>query len=112
VGLCGLSRRRELPLYGVLTGGLLMSGRRLNCRSGEPDLWSYGSVFMGPREPISFDPSPHIPLQQTTVTADFSVIDPYRKMRAAGSAEKSNRPIVYAWCVRVNINANRCEKSA
>jgi hypothetical protein len=39
------------------------------------------------------------------------VIDPYRKMRTAGSAEKSNRPIVYAWCVRVNINANRCKGS-
>src|SRR5215211_3663449 len=43
-----------------------MSGRRLTSDSGEPDLWSNGSVFMGPREPISIDPSPHIPLQQTT----------------------------------------------
>jgi transposase len=47
-----------------------MSGRRLTSDSGEPDLWSNGSVFMGPREPISIDPSPHIPLQQTTVKAD------------------------------------------
>ena len=36
------------------------------------------------------------------------MIDPYRKMRTAGFAEKPIRPIVYAWCVRVNINANRC----
>src|SRR5215213_12028717 len=53
----------------AIIGGLLMSGRRLTSDSGEPDLWSNGSVFMGPREPISIDPSPHIPLQQTTVTA-------------------------------------------
>src|SRR5215213_8690481 len=50
----------------AIIGGLLMSGRRLTSDSGEPDLWSNGSVFMGPREPISIDPSPHIPLQQTT----------------------------------------------
>src|SRR5215213_11373206 len=53
----------------AIIGGLLMSGRRLTSDSGEPDLWSNGSVFMGPREPISIDPSPHIPLQQTTVMA-------------------------------------------
>jgi hypothetical protein len=47
-------------------GGLLMSGRRSNCDSGEPDLWSNGSVFMGQSAPTSIDPSPHIPLQQTT----------------------------------------------
>src|SRR5215210_2071626 len=47
-------------------GGLLMSGRRPNSDSGEPDLWSNGSVFMGSKEPISVDPSPQIPLQQTT----------------------------------------------
>jgi hypothetical protein len=47
-------------------GGLLMSRRRSNCDSGELDLWSNGSVFMGPREPISIDLRPHIPLQQTT----------------------------------------------
>jgi hypothetical protein len=29
-------------------------------------LWSNGSVFMGQCEPISIDPGPHIPLQQTT----------------------------------------------
>src|SRR5215213_5591478 len=52
----------------AIIGGLLMSGRRLTSDSGEPDLWSNGSVFMGPREPISIDPSPHIPLQQTTVS--------------------------------------------
>jgi hypothetical protein len=66
---------------------------------------------MGPREPISIDASLHIPLQQTTATADFSVIDPYRMMRTDGSAEKSTRPIVHAWCVRVNINATRCSGS-
>jgi GH25 family lysozyme M1 (1,4-beta-N-acetylmuramidase) len=43
-----------------------MSGRRPNSDSGEPDLWSNGSVFMGSKEPISVDPSPQIPLQQTT----------------------------------------------
>src|SRR5215211_6137934 len=43
-----------------------MSGRRPNCDSGEPDLWSNGSVFMEPSKPISIDPSPHIPLQETT----------------------------------------------
>jgi hypothetical protein len=46
-----------------------MSGRRPNCDSGEPDLWSNGSVFEEPSEPISIDPSPHIPLQHTTVKA-------------------------------------------
>ncbi len=50
-----------------LIGGLLMSGRRPNRDSGEPDLWSNRSVFQEPSEPISIDPSPHIPLQQTTV---------------------------------------------
>ena len=48
-----------------LIGGLLMSGRPKS-DSGEPDLWSNGSVFEEPRESISIDPSPHIPLQQTT----------------------------------------------
>ena len=43
-----------------------MSGRRPNYDLGEPDLWSNGSVFMGQCEPISIDPGPHIPLQQTT----------------------------------------------
>jgi hypothetical protein len=47
---------------------------------------------------------------QTPSTADFSVIDPYRMMRTDGSAEKSTRPIVHAWCVRVNINATRCRR--
>src|SRR5215217_84072 len=47
-------------------GGLLMSGRRPNSDSGEPDSWSNGSVFMRPREPIWIDPSLHIPLQQST----------------------------------------------
>jgi transposase len=42
------------------------------------------------------------------LTADFSVIDPYRMMRTGGSAEKSTRPIVHAWCMQVNINATRC----
>jgi hypothetical protein len=52
-----------------------MSGRRPNCDSGEPDLWSNGSVFMGPREPISIDPSPQISLQQTTDY--FCLHEPY-----------------------------------
>jgi hypothetical protein len=43
-----------------LIGDLLMSGRSPYCDSGEPDLWSNGSVFMGPSELISIDPSPHI----------------------------------------------------
>ena len=47
-------------------GGLLMSERRSDCDWGEPDLWSNGGVFVGPSEPISIDPSLHIPLQQTT----------------------------------------------
>jgi hypothetical protein len=45
-------------------------------------------------------------------TADFSVIDPYRMMRTDGSAEKPTRPIVHAWCVRVNINATRCSSES
>jgi hypothetical protein len=70
----------EITAHGAhpkTTGGLLMSGRRPNWDSGEPDLWSNGSVFMGPRDPISIDPSPHIPLQQTTATANCDDIDPY-----------------------------------
>ena len=43
------------------------------------------------------------------LTADFSVIGPYRMMATDGSTEKPTRPIVHAWCVRVNINATRCE---
>jgi hypothetical protein len=42
------------------------------------------------------------------LSADFSVIGPYRMMATDGSAETSTRPIVHAWCVRVNINATRC----
>src|SRR5215218_7832528 len=61
------------------TGGLLMSGRRPNSDSGEPDSWSNGSVFMRPREPIWIDPSLHIPLQQSTATADCDDIDPYAR---------------------------------
>ena len=44
------------------------------------------------------------------LTADFSVIDPYRMMRTDDSAEKSTQPIVHVWCVRVNINATRCQR--
>jgi hypothetical protein len=40
--------------------------------------------------------------------ADFSVIDPYRMMRTAGSAEKSTRPAMFAWRARVSISATRC----
>jgi hypothetical protein len=65
---------RHLPRTTI--GGLLMSGRRPNCDPGEPNLWSNGSVFMGPREPISIDPSPHILLQQTTAMAAYTVIEP------------------------------------
>jgi hypothetical protein len=43
-----------------------------------------------------------------TPTTDFSVIDPYRMPRTDGSAEKPTRPIAHAWCMRVNINATRC----
>ena len=63
------------------TGGLLMSGRRSTCDSGERDLWSIGSVFMGPREPTSIDPSQHIPLQQTTATAILIRVDPVASSR-------------------------------
>jgi hypothetical protein len=42
------------------------------------------------------------------LTADFRVIDPYRMMHTDGSAEKSTRPVVYAWRARVNISATRC----
>jgi hypothetical protein len=55
----------------AIIGGLLMSGRRSNCDSGDPGLWSNGSVLEEPCEPISIDPSPHILLQQTTVSAPF-----------------------------------------
>jgi hypothetical protein len=53
------------------SGGLLMSGRRPDCELGDPDLWSKGSVCMGPSKPISIDPSAHIPLQQTTDRSRF-----------------------------------------
>src|SRR5215210_855309 len=70
-------------------GGLLMSGRRPNSDSGEPDLWSNGSVFMGSKEPISVDPSPQIPLQQTTAK--------YKQINSAGCKlwvkEESMKPI-------------------
>jgi DNA-binding response OmpR family regulator len=78
--VCALSRwpREEKITDSVHSSGLLMSVRRLNCDSGKPDLWSNGSVFMGPREYISIDPSPHIPLQQTTVRAGDVSLDPLR----------------------------------
>jgi hypothetical protein len=63
-------------LLQAFSGGLLMSGRRSDCDSGEPNLWSNGSVFIEPSASISIDPSPHIPLQQTTVTAGCGDIDP------------------------------------
>jgi hypothetical protein len=63
------------------TGGLLMSGRRSDCDSGEPNLWSNGSVFIEPSASMSIDPSLHIPLQQTTATADCDDIDPYARHR-------------------------------
>ncbi len=52
--------------------------------------------------------SPESLASNILVTAHFSVIDPYCMMRTDGSAEKSTQPIVHAWCVRVNINATRC----
>jgi DNA-binding response OmpR family regulator len=70
--------REEKRTDSVLSGRLLMSGRRPNCDSGKPDLWSNGSVFTEPSEPISIDPSPHIPLQQTTVRAGDVSLDPLR----------------------------------
>src|SRR5215203_2945045 len=36
-------------------------------------------------------------LRRIPITADFSVIDPYRMKHTDGSAEKSTRPIVQAW---------------
>jgi hypothetical protein len=35
----------EVPFH-ALSGDLLISKRRPNCDSGEPDLWSNGSVLM------------------------------------------------------------------
>jgi hypothetical protein len=48
------------------------------------------------------------PLFRRFLTADFSVVEPYRMMRTDSSAEKSSRPIVHDWRARVNINATRC----
>src|SRR5215218_997460 len=48
-----------------------------------------------------------LPEDSKNTTADFSVIDQYRMVGTDGSTEKSTRPIVHAWCVRVNINATR-----
>ena len=39
------------------------------------------------------------------------MIDLYGMLRTDGPAEKSTQPIVHAWCVRVNINATRCENT-
>src|SRR5215217_7267046 len=72
----GASASQAYSCAAHISGGLLMSGRRSTCDSGEPDLWSNGSVFMGSREPISIDPSPHIPLQQTTAMAVVIAVDP------------------------------------
>jgi len=60
----------------VLIGSLLMSGRRSKSDTGEPDLWSNGSVFEVLREPISIDPSLHISLQQTTLIAGCNDLGP------------------------------------
>ena len=58
---------------------------------------------------IFFGPSPVVLRRCETLTADFSVTGPYRMMATEFSSEKSNRPIVYAWCPRADINATRCE---
>jgi hypothetical protein len=50
----------------IVSGGLLVSGRRPDWDSEVPDLWSNGSAFMGLSAPISINPSPHIQIQQTT----------------------------------------------
>jgi hypothetical protein len=78
-------------LYRVI-GGLLMSGRRPKSDSGEPDLWSNGSVFMEPSEPISIDPSPHIPLQQTTVIPSPFERDRIRAADTHGRASHTSFP--------------------
>ena len=44
---------------------------------------------MGPREPISIDPSPHIPLQQTTAKATLTLALPKRGLLTAEA-----RPVV------------------
>src|SRR5215213_2659390 len=91
-GRCLVLGRVAWVAVAILTGGLLMSGRRLTSDSGEPDLWSNGSVFMGPREPISIDPSPHIPLQQTTARAVFKEDGPI------GWDAKGAKPVVLTEC--------------
>src|SRR5215203_5262058 len=81
------------------SGGLLMSGRRPNSDSGEPDLCSNGSVFMGSKEPISVDPSPQIPLQQTTATAFLEKGEPFRErspqhsISTTGLAPSASQPV-------------------
>jgi hypothetical protein len=64
---------------------------------------------MGPREPISIDPSP---LQQTTVTAVFSIVDPHRVIGGEsllGMAAWPQECLRFAW---INIIANRCTVAA
>jgi len=66
-----LVRKAEARTSEALFEALGSALSAITSRDGrEPDLGSNGRVFMGPREPISIDLSPHIPLQQTTVTAD------------------------------------------
>ena len=50
----------------------------------------------------------HIPLQQTTATADFSEVDLHRMMRTDGSAERFTRLDLHTWLAWVNVNATRC----
>ena len=80
-------------------GCLLMSGRRLNSDSGEPDWWSNGSVFMGSKEPISVDPSPQIPLQQTTAISGCDSIDPPRFSAHAPFSLRTFPSLDHLWCI-------------
>jgi hypothetical protein len=48
------------------------------------------------------------PRPQNGVTAGFSVIGPHRIKATGGSGEKTTRPIVHAWRVRVNTIVTRC----
>jgi hypothetical protein len=68
------------------SGGLLMSRRRPTSDSGEPDLWSNGSIFTEPSEPISIDRSPHIPLQQTTGRTKDALVEALSVAPSAVSA--------------------------
>jgi hypothetical protein len=50
------------------TGSLLVQEKGLDYASGEPSLWSNLGVFRRSSKPVSSDPGPHIPPQQTTAS--------------------------------------------